>query len=110
LLASGDSEGAEAAFERSLALRPQDFWPNYYQGVCAFRRRRYEDAVNAFRVCVALAPDRAECFYNRALCHAALGHSAQAALDYERATKLDPALTPPPFGIGRANPENAKAR
>ena len=96
LLASGDLARAEAAFERALALRPQDFWPNFHQGVCAFRLGRYQDAVNAFRVCVALAPDRAECFYNRALAHAALGHVGPAGLDHDRATQLDPTLVAVP--------------
>jgi tetratricopeptide (TPR) repeat protein len=99
-LASGDLERAEAAFERALALRPQDFWPNFHLGVCAFRRRHYEDAVNAFRVCVALAPDRAECFYNRALAHTALGHTVPASLDFDRAVQLDPTLAAPPFASG----------
>ena len=96
LLASGDLARAGAAFERALALRPQDFWANFYQGVCAYRLRRFEDAVNAFRVCVALAPDRAECYYNRALAHAALGHVGPAGLDHDRATRLDPALVAVP--------------
>jgi tetratricopeptide (TPR) repeat protein len=100
LLASGDLVRAEAAFERALALRPQDFWPNFHQGVCAYRRRHYEDALNAFRICVALAPDRAECFYNRALAQAALGHTDQASLDRDRAVRLDPTLAASPFGPG----------
>src|SRR6202044_545703 len=90
LLASGELAQAEAAFERALDLRPQDLWPSFHQGVCAFRRGRYQDAVNAFRVCVALAPDRAECYYNRALAHAALNHGDEASRDYHRAVSLDP--------------------
>jgi serine/threonine protein kinase/Flp pilus assembly protein TadD len=100
LLASGDLAGAEVAFDRALALRPQDFWSNFMRGVCASRRHHYEDAVNAFRVCIALAPDRAEPFYNRALAHAALGHADQASLDYDRAAELDPTLVDPHFNRG----------
>jgi tetratricopeptide (TPR) repeat protein len=95
LLASGDFAQAEDAFERALALRPQDLWPNFHQGVCAFRLGRYQDALSAFRVCVALAPDRAECFYNCAMAHAALGHTVQAERDYGRAVSLDPTLASP---------------
>jgi serine/threonine protein kinase len=95
LLASGDLVPAEAAFERALALRPQDFWPNFHQGVCAFRQGHYQDAVSAFRVCIALAPDRAECFYNRALAYAALGQTPKASWDYDRAGQLDPSLALP---------------
>ena len=64
LLATGDLSQAEKSFEQALALEPQDFWANFHQGVCAFRLSRYHDALNAFRICIALAPDRAECFYN----------------------------------------------
>jgi tetratricopeptide (TPR) repeat protein len=100
LLASGDLARAEAAFDRALFLRPQDFWPNFHQGACAFRRGRYQDAVNAFRVCIALAPDRAECFYNRALAQAALGDSSEASRDFGRAVSLDPSLAAAPLGRG----------
>jgi len=97
LLAAGDLAQAEAAFERALDLRPQDLWPNFHQGVCAFRLGRYRDALNAFRVCVALAPDRAECFYNRALAHFALHHAVEASRDYARAVALDPTLAAAPL-------------
>ena len=40
-----------------------------------YRLGRFDDAVDAFRVCIALAPETAECFYNRALAHAALGQT-----------------------------------
>ena len=106
LLASGDLARAEAAFERALALRPQDFWPNFHQGVCAYHRGRFPDAVNAFRVCVALAPDRAECFYNRALAHAAQGHADEASRDFRRAVALDPTLARAPPG-GEVSPRPA---
>jgi len=96
LLAAGDVQGAEAAFERALALQPEDFWPNFHQGVCAFRRGRFQDAVNAFRVAIALAPGRAEGYFNRALAYSALGRPALAALDYDHAHRLDPSLAAPP--------------
>jgi eukaryotic-like serine/threonine-protein kinase len=98
LLAAGHFSRAEAAFNEALLRRPQDLWPNFHQGVCAFRLARYQDAINAFRVCVALAPDRAECFYNRALGYAALGRPAEASDDYDRAVSLDPTLAAVPLG------------
>jgi serine/threonine protein kinase len=97
LLASGDLARADAAFARALADRPQDLLPNFHQGVCAFRLGRFQDALSAFRICVALAPDRAECFYNCAIAHAALGHAADAARDYGRAVSLDPTLAATPL-------------
>jgi tetratricopeptide (TPR) repeat protein len=97
LLANGDLRNAQAAFEQAVALRPQDLWPNFHQGACAFRLGRYQEAESAFRVCVALAPDRAECFYNRAKARAALGQTAGAKRDYDRAFSLDPSLARAPL-------------
>jgi tetratricopeptide (TPR) repeat protein len=92
LLRSGDFDGAAAAFDRAVELRPQDFWPWFGKGVCAHRRQRYDEAVTAFSVCVALAPDSAACYHNRALALAAHGDVAAALRDCDRALKLDPGL------------------
>jgi tetratricopeptide (TPR) repeat protein len=80
----------EVEFDRSLELDSQSFWANLSRGVCAFRREQFEDAAASFGVCVALAPHRAEYFYNRALAWAAAGRTERAARDYDRALELDP--------------------
>src|SRR5262249_50068896 len=72
--------------------RPNAFWPNFYQGVCAHRRRQYAEAVEAFRVCVALAPKAAPCYCNRGLALAALSRDADARLDFDRSLEIDPSL------------------
>jgi serine/threonine protein kinase/tetratricopeptide (TPR) repeat protein len=92
-LRSGDLAGAADEFQAALDLRPQDFWPNFYQGLCAFQLGRFDDAIDAFRVCIALAPETAECYYNRALAHDALGHKDKALRDYTHALHLDRALS-----------------
>ena len=97
LLANGNFAQAESEFTRALAIRPQDYWPNFHQGVAAFRLGRYADSVNAFRVCIALAPERADCFYNRALAYSALGDADLAAQDYQRAVRLDASLAAKPL-------------
>jgi serine/threonine protein kinase/Flp pilus assembly protein TadD len=86
---------AEAAVElrRALDDRPQDLWPNFYEGVCAFRLGRYADAYAAFRTCVALEPDRAQCYYNRAMALEALGELDRAHHDYGRAIEREPGMT-----------------
>src|SRR5205823_7207713 len=76
-----------------LELRPQDFWLNFYQGLCAYRLGRHADAASAFRVCIALSPRTPECYYNRALALSALGQSDRALRDYTRALELDDGLT-----------------
>jgi eukaryotic-like serine/threonine-protein kinase len=90
LLRSGRFEESEVAFRRVLKDRPQDFWPNFYQGNCAFRLGRHNDAVEAFRSCIALQPDAAFCRYDRGLALDALGRTEEAREDYTQALKLDP--------------------
>jgi serine/threonine protein kinase/tetratricopeptide (TPR) repeat protein len=92
LLRSGNLDRAAAETERAVRLQPQGLWPNFYRGLCAYRRGRYADAALAYSVCVGTAPQAAGCFYNRALALAALGRTKQALLDYDRALRLDPAL------------------
>jgi eukaryotic-like serine/threonine-protein kinase len=88
-------EHARAAeqFQQAVDLRPQDFWPNFYQGLCAYKLGRFEDAVNAFRVCISLAHNPAECYFNRALAYEALGRTDQALRDYTRALECDDRLS-----------------
>ncbi|MFO0949822.1 MAG: tetratricopeptide repeat protein [Isosphaeraceae bacterium] len=91
-LRSNQVREAEAEFARALVLRPQDFWPNFYQGMCAYRQLRDADALAAFRVCVTLAPDKPECRVNRALVYERLGRNAEARADYDWAVDHDLAL------------------
>jgi serine/threonine protein kinase/tetratricopeptide (TPR) repeat protein len=92
-LRSGEESRAAEQFQLGLDLRPQDFWLNFYQGLCAFRLGRFDESVDAFRVCIALAPESAECFHNRALALGALGLTGKAIDDYTHALERNPALT-----------------
>jgi eukaryotic-like serine/threonine-protein kinase len=95
-LRSARFEAAAEQFRLSLEERPQDFWPNFYLGLCEYRLRRYDAAVSAFKVCIALAPTamaRAECYFNRGVAAEALGRPREALEDYSRALKQDPGLT-----------------
>ena len=87
---------AAAEFHHALDARPQDFWSNFYHGLCSFRLGRYNDAVAAFRVCTALLPpdesraaQSAICRYNAAMAYDALGQSDRAFDEYSRAIELD---------------------
>jgi serine/threonine protein kinase/Tfp pilus assembly protein PilF len=91
-LRAGKLELASEQFQLGLELRPQDFWLNFYQGLCSYRGRQFDEAVKAFHVCVALSPETAECYYNRALAHQALGNSRLALRDYSRALELNRTL------------------
>ena len=63
-------------------------------GDLRYRRRRFETALSAFDVCVALSPGTAECYYNRGRAHAALGHTDLARRDQDHALRLAPATAP----------------
>ena len=93
-LQSGDLEGANRGLTAALVLEPHAFWPNFFHGVCAYRRGQFTEAVAAFSVCVGSDPANAGCFYNRALAYTAMGHADRAMADYGYALRLDPALAP----------------
>jgi tetratricopeptide (TPR) repeat protein len=93
LLRAGDLDRAAAETALAVKLEPQSLWPNFYEGVCAYRRGKHVDAVAAFGVCIGAAPDAAGCYYNRALAFAALGRTEEAARDYEAARRLDVSLS-----------------
>jgi Flp pilus assembly protein TadD len=91
LLRDSNLPAAAAAFERAVELRPQDFWPWFGKGRCAYYRQRAGEAVTAFTVCIVLAPDSAACYHNRALASAKTDPAA-ALRDYDKALALDPQL------------------
>jgi serine/threonine protein kinase/Flp pilus assembly protein TadD len=92
-LRSGEHAQAEAEFRRAVELRPEEFWPYFYHGICTYRLKRYPDAVAALSTAIALAPRTAECYYNRALAYQALGDDASAIRDDTRALELNPKFT-----------------
>ena len=80
----GKPDRALEQINQAVRLEPQGLWPNFYQGVCAYRLGRYADAVAAYSVCIGAAPEAVGClFYNRALAFDALGRTEQALDDYE---------------------------
>lgn len=91
-LQSGDLARAAGHLEQAVCLQPQGLWPNFYQGQCAYRQGKYDDAALAFSVCVGAAPDQAPCYFNRALAYTALKRGPQAVHDYDQALRLEPGL------------------
>ena len=92
LLESQKLEEADSLLQKAVDLEPKGLWPRFYQGICAFRLGRYEDAVLAFTTCAALAPDVAGCLYNRALAYQGWNRLDRALHDYDAALRLDPNL------------------
>jgi serine/threonine protein kinase/Flp pilus assembly protein TadD len=91
-LRSNDLTHAIREFQVGVALRPQDFWLNFYEGLCQYRLERFDEALSAFRVAIALSPESAECHYNRGLTYQALGRLELALADYDRALVLNPSF------------------
>ena len=92
-LRSGEFDTASEEFRLALDQRPQDFWTNFYEGHCAYRLRRYSDAFASFSVCIALDPQSAPSYFNRALASEASGRADLAFRDYTHALGLDARLT-----------------
>jgi serine/threonine protein kinase len=93
-LRTGAVDRAVPEFRQAVRLEPQGLWPNFYQGLCAYRQSRFDEAVTSFSVCIGAAPEGAVCFYNRGRSYAALGNAGKALDDYEQALRLDPKLVP----------------
>jgi eukaryotic-like serine/threonine-protein kinase len=90
-LAVGDLPAAREQLAAALKLDPAGRWTNFYFGLCAYRCGDFDEAANAFSVCIGAAPEVAGCYYNRALAYAALERLHEALADYDRALSLDPA-------------------
>jgi Flp pilus assembly protein TadD len=93
-LLRGELTEAAAFFQQAVNKQPNGFWPSYYQGICAYRLGAYQEAVTAFRACIALAPESALSYYNRGIAYAKLGgnYCPLALGDFSRALELDPKL------------------
>ncbi len=83
---------AKAEFDIALDLEPRDFWANMGQGHCAYLGKNYVEALAAFRACVTLTPDQAECRVNQAMAYERLGKFVEAWHDYSKAIELNPEL------------------
>ena len=100
LLREGHYRQASQHFHEALKKDPQNPWPNFYEGICAYRTKRYLDAAIAFTVCIDNAPQMPECFYNRALTFSALQKEDRALADYGRALQLRPEFPAAAFNRG----------
>jgi serine/threonine protein kinase/Flp pilus assembly protein TadD len=93
-LRSGEYPLALAEFQGAIEIRPAEFWPYYYHGICSYKLGRHTDAVASLGTAIALTPrPTAACYYNRALAYQALGRDSEAIRDDGRALDLDPHFT-----------------
>jgi tetratricopeptide (TPR) repeat protein len=99
---------ASAELQEALVLEPQGFWPNFYQGTCAYRLEQYQEALTAFSVCIGAEPENAICFYNRALAYTGLQCPKRALKDYDHALRLDATLAPAALNRGLLHYDNGR--
>jgi serine/threonine protein kinase/Flp pilus assembly protein TadD len=92
---------AERHFAAAVELRPNDFWAWFQSARCEFELGRMDEALAAAKVCVALSPERPECYYNRGLCYAALRRDQEALADFSRALKMGSAPSEVHYQIAR---------
>lgn len=83
-------EKAAGYLSQALERQPQDFWANFYSGHCAYQRKDYAEAASAFRVCLALASETAEVYYNYALAQLGLQQTQRALKAFDQALRLKP--------------------
>ncbi|HEY1065347.1 MAG TPA: serine/threonine-protein kinase [Pirellulales bacterium] len=102
LVRLGQLGAAARCFQLAVERAPGDFWANFFQADAAWRRGDVNEALNGLRVCLALAPDKAVCYYNRGLVYAARKSWDLARKDFDRAIQLDPQLGPALLERGRA--------
>jgi tetratricopeptide (TPR) repeat protein len=89
-LRSGKRDQAAEELRQAVEMDPGGLWPRFAQGRCAYLREEYGEALTAFEVCVALAPNSAVCYRHRGLAYEKLGRPELARRDYERASRIEP--------------------
>jgi tetratricopeptide (TPR) repeat protein len=82
---------AEEAFDRALALDPENADALNGKGVVETRRRSYDRAIGLFNRALALQPDNAGYHVNLAIAYHLSGRKADAMAAYRQAAALDAA-------------------
>jgi tetratricopeptide (TPR) repeat protein len=86
-----DFAGAVVAYERSLAIRPDNPEGRFELGMSYAQLGRYPDAEKAFAAALQLRPDDVRTRYELGKVLFTLGRRSDAAAQFRRAVELDPA-------------------
>ena len=100
LMHRGSFAEAEQQFAAAIDQQPNEFWLNFQQTRCSFELQHFDKALISASVCIALDPQHAECFYNRAICHQSLNHADEALADFQRALQLHADFAPAALARG----------
>jgi tetratricopeptide (TPR) repeat protein len=96
---SKDYEGAVAAFNRRIALDPNNDEAYYYLGLSLKELKRYSEALDALRQAAALAPGKADRQFWLGILYAQLDSTDGASRALTRAAELDSTGTNKNTGI-----------
>ena len=88
---AGDLDGAEAAYRRILAARPEHADAVHLLGVLEHQRGRHDEAIGLITRAIALSPDRAAYHNNLGVVFRALGRPDEVQAAHREALRLDPA-------------------
>ncbi|MFO0949044.1 MAG: tetratricopeptide repeat protein [Planctomycetota bacterium] len=100
LFVAGQYPDAEVEFAEAARLDPSDFWPWFYLGVTQSKLEQHANAVQSFTVAIALRPNSAECYCQRATSFAEMTDFKNARNDFNQALSLVPGLAPALFNRG----------
>lgn len=86
----GDLDGAIAAFDRAIALKPKFAFAYLNRGLAFQRQGETARAAADLDLAIKYAPYAARSYYNRGVLRRELGNRRGAAADANRAVELDP--------------------
>jgi Flp pilus assembly protein TadD len=84
----GNFKAAVHAYEKALALAPNDSEVHFSLGVAYTEMGDYTNALVSIEKAISLAPDQARYQYGRAWCLLLAGRTAEARPDFQRAAEL----------------------
>jgi tetratricopeptide (TPR) repeat protein len=89
LAVKGEREGAVAALQRAVELRPLDIGLHAKLGAALVDSARFVDAASIYRSVLELDPDQVQMHFNLAICLAAAGHLLEAEEGYRAVVARD---------------------
>ena len=99
-LQNGQLEDALRAYDRAIALKPDQLESHFNRGNVLLRLQRQSEALAAFERAIAISPELAMAHYNRATLLSAAGRTDEARQGYERTLALDPTFIQARFNLG----------
>jgi tetratricopeptide (TPR) repeat protein len=102
----GRFQEAVGAYDRALAINPNNALVCNWRGYALYRNQQYEEAADTLRRAISLDPSYAEAHYNLSLALWRLGEEDPAAKAYDRAIELDPGFET----VARQDPQSKGLR